>query len=61
MNFTGPHQHNGQWWLECDHPDVISPIGPYRTKSEAEDDLRGLVRFAKYQDKPGFVTCCKGD
>ena len=30
--------------------------GPYDTKKEAESDMRGLVRFFKYGDKPGYAT-----
>ncbi len=30
--------------------------GPYKTKEDAEDTMRGLERFFKYQDEPGFIT-----
>ena len=33
------------------------PCGPYVTKVDAEDTMRGLDRFFKYKDEPGFVTC----
>jgi hypothetical protein len=47
-------QRNGKWWitglsLELD-------CGPYDTKAEAESDCRGMARFEKYQNKPGFMT-----
>jgi len=40
-----------QWWIEPEH------YGPYATRKEAEEDRRGLDRFEKHADKPGFVTC----
>ena len=30
--------------------------GPYDRKQDAEADKRGLERFFKYENKPGFVT-----
>jgi len=33
------------------------PCGPYATKADAEDTQRGLERFYKYKDEPGFITC----
>jgi hypothetical protein len=44
------------WWI-TDLPDNEPDVGPYDTKAEAEDDRRGLERFFKYADRPGFVTC----
>lgn len=49
--------HNTAWWIQG-HPD--GPIGPYNTKAEAKTDRRGLLRFERYGDKPGYVTCEKG-
>ena|GEM_PF-3878393 len=43
---------DGAWW-------VLAPeetYGPYETRREAEEDRRGLARFKKYCDEPGFVT-----
>lgn len=31
-------------------------VGPYPTKPEAENDMRGLLRFEKYQNRKGFIT-----
>lgn len=30
--------------------------GPYDTKQEAADDLRGVRRFDKYKDEPDYIT-----
>ena len=39
------------------------PIGPYENtragRVEAQEDQRGLERFLKYGDKPGFATADK--
>ena len=43
----------GAWWI-IDRSDP-EPIGPYTTKAEAEDDARGLVRFAKYGHLRSYV------
>ncbi len=51
MNIT---QTAGKWWIDDDG----HATGPYDTKREADDARRGLERFYKYQDKPGFV--CSG-
>lgn len=40
------------WWIIS----YEEPVGPYETKREAEDDRRGLLRFERYGEKPGFVT-----
>jgi len=48
-------RNDGQkWWI--DDPDDPEPIGPYTTKSEAESDRRGIERFLKHGEKPGYVT-----
>lgn len=44
---------DGYWITSI--PDT-EDAGPYSTKAEAESDLRGLTRFFKYRDRPGFVT-----
>jgi len=43
------------WWI-TKVPDC-EDCGPYSTKELAEDDMRGLERFYKYKDEPGFITC----
>ncbi len=43
------------WWI-VGYPPEDGPVGPYDTHSEAEEDLKGLKRFERNQDKPGFVT-----
>lgn len=47
---------DGGWWFQYDGQEY----GPYSTRKEAESDLRGLERFEKYKDKPGFITTEKG-
>lgn len=42
------------WWI-VEVPECCD-CGPYDTKAEAESDMRGLKRFEKYEDKPGYVT-----
>jgi len=41
------------WWI-VGHPD--GPMGPYDTRREAEEDRRGVNRFNRYQNEPGFLT-----
>ena len=45
----------GKWWITGGD----SLVGPYDTRGEAEEDRRGLVRFNKHKDEPGFVTGIK--
>lgn len=33
----------GRWWIKADLPDC-KWCGPYKTKREAEDDRRGMLR-----------------
>ena len=47
-------KHDGYW--VTDIPDC-EPCGPYTTKADAEDTMRGLERFFKFHDEPGFITC----
>jgi hypothetical protein len=57
------------WWItelpECNECEVCEncgsqdDVGPYDTKSEAEDDQRGLARTEKAMDKRAFWTCEK--
>ena len=43
------------YWVE-DIPEC-KPCGPYATKADAEDTMRGLNRFFMHKDEPGFITC----
>ena len=45
------------WWI---HGYLDGPVGPYSTKAEAESDMRGLLRFEKYENRKGFVCSEKG-
>ena len=49
-------KRNDDWWItglpELGYPEC----GPYDTKAEAMDDLRGLVRFFKYGHDREFWT-----
>ena len=42
------------WWI-TGVPDC-EPCGPYKTRAEAMDDLRGLRRFFKYGHLRHYVT-----
>jgi len=42
------------WWIKGDGE--FGPIGPYDKRPEAVDDCRGLNRFLRKQDEPGFLT-----
>jgi len=53
-------QRNREWWI-TGVPDTVTECGPYDTRAEAADDMRGLARFFKYADRPGFVTCDRPD
>jgi hypothetical protein len=48
-------QRNNEWWI-TGIPDC-EDCGPYKTKTDADSDKRGLERFYKYKDEPGFITC----
>ncbi len=43
------------YWIK-DIPEGTEPCGPYATKEAAEETMRGLDRFFKYWDEPGFMT-----
>jgi len=58
MTTTHTTRRPDGWWI-VDTPDGIDECGPYTTKAEAEEDLRGIRRFLKYEDKPGYVTVCR--
>jgi hypothetical protein len=44
-----------EWWIIG--PDLDVECGPYDRKADAISDMRGLQRFCKFEDKPGYVTC----
>ena len=48
----------GRWWWITGYnaEDWDGPIGPYDTKAEGESDARGIRRFIRYHDEPGFMT-----
>lgn len=51
-------QIDGKWWILDPHdPD---PLGPYQNKADAEADARGLKRFYRYENVPGFITSDRG-
>ena len=45
------------YWILGD--DDAGPIGPYKSNSEAIEARRGLRRFYRYENEPGFVTSDK--
>ena len=47
-------QTGGKWWIDDDG----HATGPYDTKTEAESARRGLERWYKYENRPGYV--CAG-
>lgn len=42
------------WWIVGDGD--FGPYGPYKTKSEAEDDRIGLIRTWRRRDEPDMIT-----
>jgi len=50
-----PVKRKDGWWI-TDIPES-EDCGPYETKSEAEDDRKGLARTEKNMDKRDFWTC----
>lgn len=47
-----PVKRGDEWWvLGVPEMDPIG-MGPYGTKADAEDDMRGVARFYKYKDDP---------
>lgn len=42
------------WWI-LGIPEA-PPAGPYNTRAEAEASRRGMLRFFRFEDKPGYVT-----
>lgn len=40
------------WWFTFQGDEY----GPYSTKAEATEDLRGLKSFEKHKDEPEFIT-----
>jgi len=43
--------HDGKWWI-VKVPDTVTECGPYDTKDEAREDLRGLKRFFRDENDP---------
>ena len=46
-------RHADGWWVVGGE----EPMGPYRTRAEADDDRRGVQRFLRNCHRRGFVTC----
>jgi len=42
----------GSWWIEG----LAEPMGPYSTRTEADEDRAGVQRFLRHQHRRGFVT-----
>ena len=47
---------DGYWILDPTGEILDGPCGPYDRKAEAEADRRGLERYAKFGERPGYVT-----
>ena len=45
----------GQWYILGPWD---KPCGPYKTKADAEEIRRGLLRTYKYHNEIGFITVC---
>lgn len=57
MSMSKPEieQREDGWWVTiglCD----INDIGPCDTRKEAVEFGRGLCRYLRYRDEPGFIT-----
>jgi len=37
----------------------FGPVGPYDNKGRANEDRKGLIRFFRHENEPGFVTVDK--
>jgi hypothetical protein len=48
-----PVKREDGWWITEIGDNV--ECGPYDTASDAEDDMLGLIRYAKYGHIPGYV------
>jgi hypothetical protein len=53
--FTHLVERADGWWI-LNAEGAACDCGPYDTKAEALDDARGMKNFAKYHNKPGYVT-----
>lgn len=42
------------WWI-LGYGDY-GPMGPYKTKADADEIKRGVERTLRYMDEPGFIT-----
>ncbi len=49
---------DGSWWI-TGYDDDSEDFGPYDTKADAEDDMRGLKRFDKFCHLKSYWTCEK--
>ncbi len=49
-------QHEDGKWYIMGVPEIDEGCGPYETKALAEDDMRGIARFYKHYDEPGYLT-----
>lgn len=48
----------GKWWIDHgDHED--GPHGPYATRGEADEDRKGLNRYYRHCDEPGYICIGK--
>jgi len=56
MRFTVRRMGNS-WWIVGDEED--GPYGPYDTKTEAEDDRKGLNRTERHWDDREYWTTKK--
>ena len=46
-------QENGLWYILGPWDE---PCGPYKTKADAEDSRRGMLRTYRYHNEKGFIT-----
>jgi hypothetical protein len=52
---TLTHAHTTAGWWILGVPDE-PPCGPYETRAEAQSDRRGMSKFFRLADRPGYVT-----
>jgi hypothetical protein len=51
-------QIGGKWSI-MGVPEIDGGCGPYDTKAQATEDMRGMARFYRHHDEPGFMTVDK--
>ena len=56
MPLTTEKRPSGWWILGLEEDGQPLDCGPYTTKADAESDRRGMERFDRYEDRPGYVT-----